>query len=108
MTTLIFASFASLATGAANAAKALVRWYHGRQAYNSLCQMDERALSDIGLSRSDLRDASAVPLYGDPTGLLARNSAVRRPYLGRRFGVVRAVVSPSLQYDGQGQPQTVR
>jgi hypothetical protein len=40
--------------------------------------MDRRELADIGLSLSDVRDASALPPDSDPTELLARRSRERR------------------------------
>src|SRR4029079_4812161 len=46
-----------------------------------LAELDDRMLSDIGLSRSDLRDAYALPAWGPPSGALARRAADRR---GRR------------------------
>ena len=46
-----------------------------------LAEMDDRMLADIGLSRSDLRDAYALPLWRDPSDVLARRAADRR---GRR------------------------
>jgi uncharacterized protein YjiS (DUF1127 family) len=46
-----------------------------------LAELDDRMLSDIGLSRSDLRDAYALPAWRDPSDVLARRAAERR---GRR------------------------
>jgi len=46
-----------------------------------LAELDDRMLADIGLSRSDLRDAYALPLWRDPSDVLARRAADRR---GRR------------------------
>jgi hypothetical protein len=43
-----------------------------------LANMDRRELADIGLNRSDVRDASALPLDRDPTELLARRARERR------------------------------
>jgi uncharacterized protein YjiS (DUF1127 family) len=43
-----------------------------------LAELDDRMLSDIGLNRSDLRDAFALPPWRDPGGLLARRVAERR------------------------------
>ena len=40
--------------------------------------MDGRELADIGLTRSDLRDVSALSLDRDPTALLARRAHERR------------------------------
>ena len=43
----------------------------GRRALRQLAEADDRMLKDIGLDRSDLRNAAAQPLYRDPTALLA-------------------------------------
>ena len=43
----------------------------GRRALRQLAAADDRMLKDIGLDRSDLRNAAAEPLYRDPTALLA-------------------------------------
>ncbi|MGH6742838.1 MAG: DUF1127 domain-containing protein [Bradyrhizobium sp.] len=42
-----------------------------------LAELDERMLADLGLTRSDLRDAYAEPLWRDPTDVLARRSVER-------------------------------
>ena len=43
-----------------------------------LADMDDRMLADIGISRSDLRDAYSGPLWQDPSELLARRAVERR------------------------------
>ena len=54
-----------------------------RRTLAQLAQMSDRELSDIGLLRSDLADASALPRDEDPGERLARARAVRAWY-GRR------------------------
>ena len=49
-----------------------------RASLRTLAKMDRRELADIGLNPSDVRDASALPLDGDPTELLARRARERR------------------------------
>jgi uncharacterized protein YjiS (DUF1127 family) len=49
-----------------------------RSALKALTNMDRRELADIGLSSSDVRDASALPLDRDPTELLAERARDRR------------------------------
>jgi uncharacterized protein YjiS (DUF1127 family) len=49
-----------------------------RATLRSLAGMDHRELADIGLTRIDLRDASALALDCDPTALLARRARERR------------------------------
>lgn len=45
-----------------------------------LAGMDDRMLADIGLTRSDLRDAYAEPLWRDPTDMLADRACDKRRY----------------------------
>jgi uncharacterized protein YjiS (DUF1127 family) len=51
-----------------------------RRTLAQLAQMSDRELSDIGLLRSDLADASALPRDEDPGERLARARAVRAWY----------------------------
>jgi uncharacterized protein YjiS (DUF1127 family) len=52
-------------------------WYQAQRDYHLLCRMDESALRDLGLTSSDLRDATAVGLFGDPTSIIAGRAAER-------------------------------
>jgi uncharacterized protein YjiS (DUF1127 family) len=65
-----------------NAAGALatrvLRAAKNRHSASVLARLDDRMLADIGLTRSDLRDAYAEPLWEDPTSILARRAAERR------------------------------
>lgn len=65
-----------------NAAGALairvLRAAKNRHSAAMLARLDDRMLADIGLTRSDLRDAYAEPLWEDPTSILARRAAERR------------------------------
>ena len=49
-----------------------------RATLRALANMDRRELADIGLNLSDVRDASALPLDRDPTGLLAERARERQ------------------------------
>ena len=63
-----------------------------------LARMDDRMLADIGLNRSDLRDAYAQPLWRDPTDTLATRALERR--VNRRGGVeARPVDAPAIAPD---------
>src|ERR1700730_7306146 len=42
-----------------------------------LADLDGRMLADIGLTRTDLRDACSEPLWRDPTSMLARRAGGR-------------------------------
>jgi uncharacterized protein YjiS (DUF1127 family) len=67
-------ALAALGRGLTRLGRALAN----RQQAAVLASLDDRMLSDIGLSRSDLRDAYAEPLWRDPTAILASRAAERR------------------------------
>ena len=66
------------ALGATRAAAWPFRVAAARATLRTLATMDRRELADIGLTPSDLRDASALALDRDPTELLARRARERR------------------------------
>jgi uncharacterized protein YjiS (DUF1127 family) len=55
-----------------------------RRTMSELARMSEYELRDIGLTRSDLNDATALPLDADPSGLLVRRRAWRERPAGER------------------------
>ena len=61
--------------------KQLAERIKNRHDASRLAELDDRMLADIGLNRSDLRDAYAVPPWQDPSDMLAQRAAARR---GRR------------------------
>jgi uncharacterized protein YjiS (DUF1127 family) len=68
-----------------------------RHELEGLVGFDDRMLADIGLTRGDLRDAIAEPLWRDPTAILVARSRERR--LARRLQVTSAaglVDAPSI------------
>ena len=67
-----------LAGRARRALKQLAEKVKSRRDAMRLAELDDRMLADIGLSRSDLRDAFAVPPWRDPGDLLARRVTERR------------------------------
>jgi uncharacterized protein YjiS (DUF1127 family) len=64
--------------GARRAASWPFRVAAARATLRTLANMDRHELADIGISPSDVRDASALPLDRDPTELLARRARERR------------------------------
>ena len=76
---------------------------------SELARMSEYELRDIGLTRSDLNDATALPLDADPSGLLVRRRAWReRPTAGapisrpdRGRGDARGTRRPALPKGGE-------
>lgn len=83
---------------ALNGMRKLARLLKHRRDARMLAGMDDRMLGDIGLTRSDLRDAYAQPLWRDPTDVLAGRARDKR--INRRGRVdVLAVDSPSIAPD---------
>ena len=76
----------------------LLRALKNRHDAALLAGFDDRMLADIGLTRSDIRDAYSVPLWHDPTALLKNRVGERHRYRhGAPFGLGgRAIAAPSL------------
>ena len=68
----------TLWAGASRTAAWPFRVVAARATLRTLAAMNRRELADIGLSPSDLSDASALALDRDPTELLARRARERR------------------------------
>ena len=75
-----FQTFAipALVSRAAEVVLGVVRAYRNRLDAAILAESDARTLADLGLTRSDLRDAFAQPLWRDPTSLLRNRAGERR------------------------------
>lgn len=57
---------------------------NARRTLGQLAGMSDYELRDIGLTRQDVSDATALPLDADPSPLLVRRRAAReRPIQGR-------------------------
>ena len=54
-----------------------------RRTMSELTRMSDYELRDIGLTRSDINDATALPLGDDPSSLLVRRRAWRERTPGR-------------------------
>jgi len=70
--------------------KQLMRARRHRRTANVLAGLDRHMLADIGLTRSDLRDAFSEPFWDDPTALLrerATERRLRRPSVSGRVDV---------------------
>jgi uncharacterized protein YjiS (DUF1127 family) len=63
---------------ARNSMTAVIAWSNRRSAGRYLSGMDDRMLSDIGLTRSDVRSAWSEPLWRDPTARLKLIAVERR------------------------------
>lgn len=77
-----FSSFGAAASGLLIAAFTgsvqFIKAISSRRHLAQLGEFDDRMLRDIGLTRADLRDASAGPLWQDPTAVLVVRSVERR------------------------------
>jgi uncharacterized protein YjiS (DUF1127 family) len=71
-------SFALVLAGVVAAVRKVGQVLKNRHDAALLAQMDDRMLSDMGITRSDLRDAYAEPLWRDPTYILASRAQERR------------------------------
>lgn len=49
-----------------------------RQVMADLAHLDDHMLRDLGVTRADVRDAAAAPLFEDPTQLLVLRARERR------------------------------
>jgi uncharacterized protein YjiS (DUF1127 family) len=83
------ASFTSSTSHAAEALWRVLSWparvSAARRTMSGLARMSDYELRDIGLTRSDLNDATALPLDADPSGLLVKRRSWReRPTGGRQ------------------------
>ena len=56
----------------------LARAYRNRSNAAVLAKLDDRMLTDIGLTRSDVRAALAEPLWGEPSNVLRTRALERR------------------------------
>jgi uncharacterized protein YjiS (DUF1127 family) len=82
-------ALAALTARATSRLKRMAGAVKNRRDAARLAALDERMLADIGLTRADLRDAFAEPLWRDPTNVLAQRASERR--LGRRKAVANCV-----------------
>ncbi|ARP98578.1 DUF1127 domain-containing protein [Pseudorhodoplanes sinuspersici] len=97
----------SLVSVIAAALQSVVRALKNRRDARLLAGMDDRMLADIGLTRSDLHDAYAEPLWRDPTDLLAGRACEKRRY--RRGSLLTPrIAAPSLAPDVTLEKQRAR
>lgn len=71
-------SFALVLAGVLAAVRKVGQVLKNRHDATMLAQFDDRMLADMGITRSDLRDAYAEPLWRDPTHILASRVHERR------------------------------
>jgi uncharacterized protein YjiS (DUF1127 family) len=71
-------AFAALLVFVTYWSRQLARARRNRRDAAVLAGLDRRMLADIGLSRSDVRDAFSEPFWEDPTALLRERALERR------------------------------
>ena len=71
-------AFAGFKATAARLGRRVVTAWRHRGDFVVLAALDDRMLRDIGLTRGDLNDALAEPLWRDPTAVLVRRQTERR------------------------------
>jgi uncharacterized protein YjiS (DUF1127 family) len=78
-------------SGAAKALWRVLTWparvSEARRTMSDLARMSEYELRDIGLTPSDVNDATALPLDADPSSLLVRRRAWRERTPDRRVNL---------------------
>jgi uncharacterized protein YjiS (DUF1127 family) len=79
---LVGRTILSFAEAAWAGIKTLAKYFEHRRDAAILARLDDRMLADIGLTRSDLRDALSQPPWRDPTAVLVTRAGERRA--GRR------------------------
>jgi uncharacterized protein YjiS (DUF1127 family) len=75
-------------------------WRH-RNEVAMLVSFDDYMLKDIGLTRGDLDDALAEPLWRDPTAVLVRRQRRRRARSATAVTLLPAAAAPSLVPDAE-------
>src|SRR5262245_38637494 len=86
-------AFAAVGMAVARAGSWLANAWRHRHDAAALARLDDRMLADIGLTRGDLNDALAEPLWRDPTSVLARRHHERRK--ARRAAATALIKRPS-------------
>src|SRR5512136_749301 len=92
-------AFASVLALVTRWLKELVEARRHRRQVNMLAGLDRRMLTDIGITRSDVRDAFSAPFWDDPTALLRERALERR----LNHAVRRAEFDISLRRSSAGQ-----
>jgi uncharacterized protein YjiS (DUF1127 family) len=77
----------------------------------TLASFDDYMLRDIGLTRGDLQDALAEPLWRDPTAVLVRRQSERRACRRKIAATAERHAAPSIVPDpgcSPGEPRVRR
>ncbi|HVV63186.1 MAG TPA: DUF1127 domain-containing protein [Pseudolabrys sp.] len=98
----------ALATPVTRWLKAAARARRNRRDASVLAGLDSRMLSDMGITRADLRDAFSEPFWQDPTALLQERSQERRQYRYRNLAPFTPRHREAPLADGFTRPATDR
>jgi uncharacterized protein YjiS (DUF1127 family) len=101
-------AFITLAKPVTRWLKAAARARRNRRDAAVLAGLDSRMLSDMGITRADLRDAFSEPFWQDPTALLHERSQERRQYRYRNLTVFTPRLREAPVADGFTRPATDR
>jgi uncharacterized protein YjiS (DUF1127 family) len=97
-------AFASLVAMVSYWLKAIARARRHRREANALAGLDRRMLADIGITRSDVRDAFSEPFWDDPTALLRERAMERRLSAAVRRIKVDAGADPAFRRPPTDRP----
>ena len=75
---MLIRAFASVVALLTHWLKELAKARRHRREASVLAGVDQRMLADIGITRSDVRDAFSEPFWDDPTALLRERALERR------------------------------
>ncbi len=87
---------AALGATVGRAGRQWVEVWRRRRDFAMLASFDDYLLKDMGLSRGDLNEALAEPLWRDPTAVLVRRQSERRAYRWRVMAPIELRVAPSI------------
>ena len=87
-------AFGTLVGHAKRGLKQFAERMRNRRDITQLAAFDDRMLRDIGLTRNDVLDAFAEPLWRDPSDILAQRAAERRVMQQRAKPVCVTAIRP--------------
>lgn len=103
---LAASALASVLAAVANGFRHVARIRRNHRDIACLQGLDDRALRDIGLVRSDLHGAASVPFWRDPGPVLIRNADFRET--GRQASIGAPSIVPVIAEEVQPSEVSVR
>ena len=102
LTQAVTQAVAALGAPVRRGCRQLVEAWRRRNDAAVLVSFDDYMLRDIGLTRGDLDDALAEPLWRDPTAVLVRRQSERRAYRWSIAEPIERHAAPSIVPDAAG------